>query len=391
MSIKEASIDRVKTEAVPLPYAIRQIQIKNYHGIIDTHISGIPDDARWIFLTGENAFGKTAVLQALVMGLYGERDGKIILTDEDCEIRVEFKNKDQSQFNNLGHPDHKRFTKLVAYGPSRLLIQSQLGKNEEAGKSGATYSLFNDDGILLNIESELSRWYFKDKFRSKYENVRRTLLRLLPDISDMRVDEDTDEIFYVEKENEETGETYEPLPFDKLASGYKSLIAMTGDMMLRLFRHHPDEDSPENLSGIVIIDELDLHFHPRWQRDMPVRLSEVFPKVQFVASTHSVIPFLGAPENSVFLKVTRNRKEGIQLGRIDIDIRNLLPNTILTSPIFDFDDLISHVNDDASRIRTEDVYNEIAFNDKVKEKLRAIASRGTDKIEGQFDTEDEPL
>ena len=78
------------------------------------------------------------------MGLYGEIDGKTILKDEDCEIEVEFKNKDQSQFNNLGHPDHKRFTKLAAYGPSRLLIQSQLGKNEEAGESEITYSLSND-------------------------------------------------------------------------------------------------------------------------------------------------------------------------------------------------------------------------------------------------------
>ncbi len=356
MPMKETP-DRLENKSAPLPYAIKQIQIQNYHGINDTHISGLPVDAPWIFLTGENAFGKTAVLQALVIGLYGDKDGKVTLTDEACEIGVEFKDGDQSRINNLRHPDQKRFAKLAAYGPSRLLIQSQLGKNEEEGKSRVTYSLFNDDGILLNIESSLSRWYFKEKFKGKYENVRRTLIRLLPGISDMQIDEDTDEMFYIEKEREEDGESYEPLPFNRLASGHKSLIAMTGDMMLRLFEQHPDEDRPENLSGIVIIDELDLHSHPRWQRDLPIRLSEAFPKVQFVASTHSAIPFLGAPENSVFLKVTRDRKDGIQLRRVEIDIRNLLPNTILTSPLFDFDELIPHANNDFSEIRIRKAFN----------------------------------
>ncbi|RLC03589.1 MAG: hypothetical protein DRI57_28975 [Deltaproteobacteria bacterium] len=108
MTTKKISADRVAIKGTPLPYAIRQIRIRNYHGIIDTHVSDLPDDARWIFLTGQNAFGKTAVLQALLIGLYGDRDGKTILTDEACEIGVEFKNEDQLQINNLGYPDQKQ-------------------------------------------------------------------------------------------------------------------------------------------------------------------------------------------------------------------------------------------------------------------------------------------
>jgi predicted ATP-binding protein involved in virulence len=92
---------------------------------------------------------------------------------------------------------------------------------------------------------------------------------------------------------------------------------------------------PKELTGIVLIDELDLHFHPKLQRRWP--LSDVFPKVQFIASTHSVMPLLAAPESSVFLKVTRNKAAGIQLEQIQIDIKNLLPNSLLTSPLFDLD------------------------------------------------------
>jgi len=86
-----------------------------------------------------------------------------------------------------------------------------------------------------------------------------------------------------------------------------------------------------------LIDELDLHLHPKWQRKLPKLLSNVFPNIQFIASTHSVIPFLGAPENSVFLKVNRSQAQGITIERIDIDISNLLPNSLLTSPLFDLE------------------------------------------------------
>jgi len=78
--------DRPETKSAPLTYAIRQIRIRNYHGITDTHVSGLPADAQWIFLTGENAFGKTAVLRALLIGLYGDRDGKTILFNSPSGI-----------------------------------------------------------------------------------------------------------------------------------------------------------------------------------------------------------------------------------------------------------------------------------------------------------------
>lgn len=48
-----------------LPIALKSFHIKNYRGIIDTQIDNIPPDTQWIFLTGENGFGKTSVLQGI--------------------------------------------------------------------------------------------------------------------------------------------------------------------------------------------------------------------------------------------------------------------------------------------------------------------------------------
>jgi len=378
--IKSASQSHFFNKRQSLPYAIKQIQIVNYKGIIKTGIAGIPEDTKWIFLTGENGFGKTNILQALLIGLYGERDGNTLLTEGDCQIGLEFLNRDHTQINNLNNPlEFESFTHFAAYGPSRLEIQTPLTKNISEDRSSLTYGLFNANGILLNIESELSRWYFKDKRR--YEKIKQILLKLLPHIADLSVDSKTDEILYYEKEPSENGRVYDkPLTFNQLASGYQSLIAIVGDMLLRLIQQQQVNEIDE-LSGIVLIDEFDLHFHPKWQRELPNKLSALFPKIQFIASTHSIIPFLGAPKESVFLKVTRNKKEGVKLTRVDIDIQNLLPNAILTSPLFDFEQLIP---DDYSRIRTEDSYDDIRLNDAITRKLKELAEREGDYPDDLF-------
>jgi len=218
--IKSASQSHFFNKRQSLPYAIKQIQIVNYKGIIKTGIAGIPEDTKWIFLTGENGFGKTNILQALLIGLYGERDGNTLLTEGDCQIGIEFLNQDHTQLNNLNNPlEFESFTHFAAYGPSRLEIQTPLTKNISEGRSSLTYGLFNTNGILLNIESELSRWYFKDKRR--YEKIKQILLKLLPHLADLSVDSKTDEILYYEKEPSENGRVYDkPLTFNKLASGW---------------------------------------------------------------------------------------------------------------------------------------------------------------------------
>lgn len=94
------------------------------------------------------------------------------------------------------------------------------------------------------------------------------------------------------------------------------------------------------MAGIVIIDELDLHWHPKMQREIPKLLSSIFPKVQFIASTHSLVPLLGAPENSVLLKVNRTKEAGITAERVDIDFQALSTDTMLRD-IFDLEKYMS--------------------------------------------------
>jgi predicted ATP-binding protein involved in virulence len=409
--IKEKSRDLYfdKENETPLPYALKQIQIKDYYGIEETGISNLPLDTQWIFLTGDNSFGKTAVLRALTIGLLGERDEGTLLTweQENCKVSVEIQTKTGTQENNLRDPDFKSFKNFVAYGPSRLEVQSPETQDKIKEKNSRTYSIFNTDGILLNIEHEMLRWHQrsndeslkekeKKEYKTKFDVAKKTFLLLLPHIADIKVikikekgeKEKKEKVVYTEKEGGEYGKPYEQLPLEKLASGHKSIIAMVGDIMIRLYQQQPDVKKTQDLGGIVIIDELDLHLHPKWQRVLPSELSKVFPKVQFIVSTHSVFPILGAKKKSVFLKVNRNVEKGIQIQKLDIDIKNLLPNSILTSPIFDLEGkhIVPEMNESIYETRTESTFDEIIDRDKIRERLRTLKAIDLDIPDDLFKT-----
>jgi AAA domain, putative AbiEii toxin, Type IV TA system/Protein of unknown function (DUF2813) len=346
-----------------LPYAIKQLAVKNFQGIQDLALEVLPVDAKWIFLTGENSFGKSTILQAISLALSGER-----MKDFEHEnFAIEVKNLNGNKIINYWNSTNGDFFKYIAcYGPSRLLLQTDRSQNEIDEKSSAIYNLFNPDGILLNIEFELFKWYYKKDER--YGKVISIFKKLIPNIQDIVLNEKDDKIYYIEKDG------LEKVTFNGLASGFRSLIALVGDMIIRLFKTQDSITNPTDLSGIVIIDELDLHWHPKWQHRLPTLLSEIFPKVQFIASTHSPMPLLGAPQNSVFIKVTRTLTEGIKAEKLDIDITNLLPNHILTSLLFDMDleDIVSVANQDKSALHAEDSMAEIAENKSINERLKAF-------------------
>ncbi len=371
---------------------ITGVAIRNYHGIKETKLPGLPETAPWVFLTGENGFGKTSVLQALAIGLYGNTEDQIIPKNGKAVVEVVYQGKNETRpfihINNIRYPQFFRPVETLAcYGPSRLQLQSRQSQNEEAKNATATYSLFNQDGNLKNIEYELFASFYDNP--EKFRMLEKLLKRVVPSLHKIELEKKERRILYFEKEEYEDSTVYEPVSFDELASGIRGIIATVGDIYLRLSdkmerqKVKKETDSayykPEELGGIVIIDELDLHLHPKWQKKLPSLLSEVFPNIQFIAATHSPIPLLGAPKGSVFLKINRTEEEGITIEKLDIDIKDLTPNLILTSKIFGFTEIFPITHDPKDRIRTEDTQKEAEFTDKVIEELKSFL--GTDKEE----------
>lgn len=86
--------------------------------------------------------------------------------------------------------------------------------------------------------------------------------------------------------------TKNKLGFSQLSDGYRNIIGMVADIAYRCINLNPHlrENAVKETPGIVLIDELDQHLHPNWQRRIVADLKRAFPKVQFVATTHS--PFI---------------------------------------------------------------------------------------------------
>lgn len=94
------------------------------------------------------------------------------------------------------------------------------------------------------------------------------------------------------------------LDVHQLSDGERGILALVLDLARRLALANPKLDNPLGKGqAVVLIDEIDLHLHPRWQRTVVQKLTETFPACQFVATTHSP-QIIGevAPENIILLE-----------------------------------------------------------------------------------------
>ena len=351
-------------------YALKQIKIENFNGIKKTEIVDIPIDTRWIFLTGENGFGKTSILQAIVLGLNGTKEKNTPLISNEnkvdetkpTKISIEIKKDTESMINNIDSNNFVRFPHFAVYGPSRLNI---LKAYSDEKRTSQTYNIFNSDGLLLNIENELYEWQLNNDIKSSI--VRQLLVNLLkPYIVDIHIE--NKHVVYFEKDIKSEF-VFPAKPFFQLASGFKSIIATIGDMLIRFDKNGQDITKPDKLKGFVIIDEFDLHWHPKWQRILVDRLSTIFKNIQFIVSTHSILPLFGAPRKSIFIKVNKSYEQGITVERINLDFENLSPNIILSSPLFDTP-ILSILNKNQEEFATDEDYIKWYAYDAIKKELK---------------------
>ena len=127
------------------------------------------------------------------------------------------------------------------------------------------------------------------------------------------------------------------VPLIELSLGYQTVFAWTVDLAWRLFRAYPRSSSPLREGAIVLIDEVDLHLHPRWQRSLRHHLTHHFPGTQFIATTHS--PVTAQETLSAGGNVAVVRWEGDHA----VILNNPLPprewrfDQVLTSELFGFD------------------------------------------------------
>lgn len=147
-------------------------------------------------------------------------------------------------------------------------------RNQEDIENEYKLELLRQQEYKKEIESDMIK--YRDV---ELEAVREAIYSLIPEFSNLRVRRSPVRMT-LEKEGEE-------LIVNQLSDGEKCLLAMVGDLARRLAIANPGLSDPLQGKGVVLIDEIELHLHPQWQREIIPALTRTFPNCQFIVTTHS--------------------------------------------------------------------------------------------------------
>lgn len=188
-----------------------------------------------------------------------------------------------------------------------------------------------------DIESVLQKFERINRFSAslkkiEYEHqdkqlsaVRTAISAFMPDLSNIRVQRKPRLHMAVDKNGQS-------LNVMQLSQGEKSLMALVGDIARRLAMMNPDLDDPLQSDGIILIDEVDMHLHPSWQRNLVRRFTDTFPNCQIILSTHS--PLVISDQKDILVYLLSNGEIGtlpslygadvntVLLEAMDTDVRN---------------------------------------------------------------------
>ena len=323
-------------------------KIKNFKGIEEWNIIFEPG---FNLIKGVNGRGKTSVLEAIAVGLGGfvagldgvatrhfsreeirqvyttvgdgSYDKKIVVPTEvylEADVdgvsydwvrgrkdiktsRSTIQPRDICQKASLmANEENKELPVLAYLGAGRVWSQRRervenIFRKQYFRTVGYTDALHDASNIklLLNwcVKMEQVAWQ-KEKKIAEYEAVKKAV----SDFMQYMEPGDVCRVFYDKQQEElmyERGQ--EVLPVMSLSAGYQSLVWMVFDIAYRMAVLNPFmKDDIAKASGIVLIDEIDMHVHPKWQWNIINALRNVFPNVQFIAATHSPILFASAKD-----------------------------------------------------------------------------------------------
>ena len=309
-----------------MEHFITEVRINEVRHLKNITIKLNPEKRQHLILTGKNGSGKTSVLQAMKSYLHVINNGELTdlkanyynwlsrdkkeyetaKTDDerliiqkrmksdrarieqyDRGVTLDFKNElyiDTLYANGdfiTAFFSAERDSQVERVNGARNVILAQhYGINETPSKILLKYMVHlktqqayakNEDD--LNVEEKIAAWF------ERFENALKVLL-----------DDDSIKLIYDYRNYnfliEQNGRN--PYSLDELSDGYSAIIGIVADLILRMDRNWllKGELSQYDVEGVVLIDELETHLHVELQRKILPFLTEFFPRIQFVVTTH---------------------------------------------------------------------------------------------------------
>lgn len=335
---------------------IRKLILENFHGFKRREIT-FSDQCT--VLIGDNGTGKTAILDGLAVVLGGfflgfdavgtrhirpdeaRRETKMIgeLTHSEPQFPVRVTcegNIDGRLMNWIRSVERKRGTTrrtgatdviryseelqdevrknlevmlplISYYGTGRLWVQKK-EKSVDRLEKGSRLAGYTDCLDPASNEKLFTKWFRKmvmielqrRKELGVLAAIRSAVASCMGTWATIDYDLDAEEIRARLSDGSE-------LPFRLLSDGVRNMLGMVADIAYRMvvLNPHLGENAVRETPGVVLIDEIDLHLHPKWQRRIIDDLKRTFPKVQFVVTTHSpfIVQSLQAGELRLLLEV----------------------------------------------------------------------------------------
>lgn len=229
--------------------------------------------------------------------------------------------------------DEFNTTNLYAYSASRHMGIKNFDLTELKDPIANLFShsgdLYDASQVLPNLEFASLKEKGVGKATDLLLKVKKILTDLLPDIENpdcIIINSPINAGGTVSQALVEIQTPYGRVPLNDLSLGYQTMLAWSVDLALRMLWRNPDSEDPLSQPAVVIVDEIDLHLHPKWQRMVREFLVEHFPKTQFICTAHSPIMaqssekenlcVLSRAENEVYIENNPFIVQGWRIGQI---------------------------------------------------------------------------
>jgi uncharacterized protein (TIGR02646 family) len=340
--VKQSSIeDPADPQIFSHAATLARVEIENFRCIEELAFdfpTGAPERLGWKLLLGENGTGKSSVLQAVALTLMGERraaelelDPSRLLSDGAEQGRVGvYLSTEREPLElylsraGISYPADRsnRRTFVLGIGAARWLPRPGAMPPDSDPQIRAR-NLFNPFVPLTDALSSLEVLHRTDPVG--FKRAEHAVLAMLDRTEGDSLDVDDDDRVVIRPADPDA----RPMRLDALSDGYQSMLAIAGEIceITAPWSQIPDAE------GVVIVDEIGAHLHPRWKMRVVESMRRAFPRMQFLASTHDPLCLRGLGQGEIL--VLQEDDDGDLIALDDLPgTEDMRVDQLLTSKLF---------------------------------------------------------
>ncbi len=364
-------------DSLPKPVYLERLKVENIRSfeLVEVEFAVPESGGQWIVFLGDNGSGKSTLLQ-----LIGLEDFWLAPNPFKTDLRwtkklvrygaesahVQLRHNFQTgwletSFGYKSGPDQDHFQPSLTtildynYDPDEvLLFASGFGTNR-AGREyddgpKARYdliaSLYDSTSLPSRGPIDPEKWLLGERLKTfewtergeLFNAITGALQQLLPRVAEVNVSGDGLSLTF---EPDAETDQMTTVPFASISEGYRATIIWLIDLLAGWLHTQTEENIKqwasegkllEAMTGIVLVDELDLHLHPTWQREIVPTLRRLFPNLTFIVTTHSPLIVQSAEDCEVFVVERTSASAPSTVQRIELGASTV--DSLLTSEAF---------------------------------------------------------